>query len=397
MKKSEQRNYGERPSIFSVVPAELTNAIEGQKKSFAAQRHQAFRELRLQRVTRSFGNTIALNGLDLTIQSGEFIALLGPSGCGKSTALNCLAGLLPLTEGSIWLDQQRIDQLPPERRGFGMVFQNYALFPHMTVRRNVGFGLLMRGIPRKEIRRRVDAALELVQLQAHAHKLPGRLSGGQQQRVAIARAIVIEPPVILMDEPLSNLDAKLRLEMRAEIKRIHRDLQRTTIYVTHDQDEALSLADRIVVLNDGRTLQIGSPEEIYAKPVNLQVARFMGYRNIFELTLERVEGDRAFLEGSGIQMEGVAQEGLSSRRAVIVVRPDDIVVDAAATHAMHVAARNVILGQAEIVEYGGRDYLVDVSTESGLHFHARTPRRVAAGERLRLTIPTERVLVFSPE
>jgi putative spermidine/putrescine transport system ATP-binding protein len=397
MKKSEQRNYGERPSIFSVVPAELTNAIEGQKKSFAAQRHQAFRELRLQRVTRSFGNTIALNGLDLTIQSGEFIALLGPSGCGKSTALNCLAGLLPLTEGNIWLDQQRIDQLPPERRGFGMVFQNYALFPHMTVRRNVGFGLLMRGIPRKEIRRRVDAALELVQLQAHAHKLPGRLSGGQQQRVAIARAIVIEPPVILMDEPLSNLDAKLRLEMRAEIKRIHRDLQRTTIYVTHDQDEALSLADRIVVLNDGRTLQIGSPEEIYAKPVNLQVARFMGYRNIFELTLERVEADRAFLEGSGIQMEGVAQEGLSSRRAVIAVRPDDIVVDAAATHAMHVAARNVILGQAEIVEYGGRDYLVDVSTESGLHFHARTPRRVAAGERLRLTIPTERVLVFSPE
>jgi putative spermidine/putrescine transport system ATP-binding protein len=397
MKKSEQRNYGERPSIFSVVPAELTNAIEGQKKSFAAQRHQAFRELRLQRVTRSFGNTIALNGLDLTIQSGEFIALLGPSGCGKSTALNCLAGLLPLTEGSIWLDQQRIDQLPPERRGFGMVFQNYALFPHMTVRRNVGFGLLMRGIPRKEIRRRVDAALELVQLQAHAHKLPGRLSGGQQQRVAIARAIVIEPPVILMDEPLSNLDAKLRLEMRAEIKRIHRDLQRTTIYVTHDQDEALSLADRIVVLNDGRTLQIGSPEEIYAKPVNLQVARFMGYRNIFELTLERVEGDRAFLEGSGIQMEGVAQEGLSSRRAVIAVRPDDIVVDASANNVMDAATRNVILGQAEIVEYGGRDYLVDVSTESGLHFHARTPRRVAAGERLRLTIPTERVLVFSPE
>jgi putative spermidine/putrescine transport system ATP-binding protein len=397
MKKSEQRNYGERSSIFSVVPAELTNAIEGQKKSFAAQRHQAFRELRLQRVTRSFGNTIALNGLDLTIQSGEFIALLGPSGCGKSTALNCLAGLLPLTEGSIWLDQQRIDQLRPERRGFGMVFQNYALFPHMTVRRNVGFGLLMRGIPQKEIRRRVDAALELVQLQAHAHKLPGRLSGGQQQRVAIARAIVIEPPVILMDEPLSNLDAKLRLEMRAEIKRIHRDLQRTTIYVTHDQDEALSLADRIVVLNDGRTLQIGSPEEIYAKPVSLQVARFMGYRNIFELTLERVEEDRAFLEGSGIQMEGVAQESLSSRRAVIAVRPDDIVVDASANNVRDAATRNVILGQAEIVEYGGRDYLVDVSTESGLLFHARTPRRVAAGERLRLTIPAERVLVFSPE
>jgi putative spermidine/putrescine transport system ATP-binding protein len=393
MKKSERPNYGERPSIFP-VPTELTNAIGG-GKSLPTQGHQVFQELRLQSVTRSFGSTIALNGLDLTIQSGEFIALLGPSGCGKSTALNCLAGLLPLTDGSIWLDQQRIDQLRPERRGFGMVFQNYALFPHLSVRQNVGFGLVMRGIPRKEIRRRVDAALELVQLQAHAHKLPGRLSGGQQQRVAIARAIVIEPPVILMDEPLSNLDAKLRLEMRAEIKRIHRDLQRTTIYVTHDQDEALSLADRIVVLNDGCTLQIGSPEEIYAKPASLQVARFMGYRNIFELALERVERDHAFLTGSGIKIEGVAHESLSLPRAVIAVRPDDILVDASEERALEVAARNVILGQAEIVEYCGRDYLVDVSTDSGLLFYARTPRRVTAGERLRLAIPTERVLVFS--
>jgi len=285
--------------------------------------------------------------------------------------------------------------LRPERRGFGMVFQNYALFPHLTVRRNVGFGLVMRGVSRKEIRRRVDAALELVQLAEQAHKLPGRLSGGQQQRVAIARAIVIEPPVILMDEPLSNLDAKLRLEMRAEIKRIHRNLGRTTIYVTHDQDEALSLADRIVVLNEGRTLQIGSPEEVYTKPANLQVARFMGYRNILELGVEKVEERRAWLAGPGIRLEGVVQELLTTQRAVVAIRPDDIAVRPAGTRSSEADPRNVLVGQAEIVEYCGRDYQVDISTEAGLLLHSRTARRVVPGEWLCLEVPAERVLVFA--
>jgi putative spermidine/putrescine transport system ATP-binding protein len=196
---------------------------------------EGFGELRLGGVTRRFGAAVALDRLDLTIRRGEFIALLGPSGCGKSTALNCIAGLLPLSGGGIWLDDKRIDVLRPEQRGFGMVFQNYALFPHMSVRKNIGFGLAMRRVPKEEIRGKVDAALDLVQLRAHAEKLPGQLSGGQQQRVAIARAIVIEPPLVLMDEPLSNLDAKLRLEMRTEIKRIHRELGRSTVYVTHDQ------------------------------------------------------------------------------------------------------------------------------------------------------------------
>jgi putative spermidine/putrescine transport system ATP-binding protein len=368
-----------------------------QIRSVGERRPQMFQQLRLDRVSRNFGSAVALAGLNLTIQAGEFIALLGPSGCGKSTALNCVAGLLPLSAGSIWLDQERIDQLPPERRGFGMVFQNYALFPHLTVRRNVAFGLVMRGVSKKEIRRRVDAVLELVQLQTHADKLPGRLSGGQQQRVAIARAIVIEPPLVLMDEPLSNLDAKLRLEMRAEIKRIHRDLQRTTIYVTHDQDEALSLADRIVVMNEGRTLQIGAPEELYSRPANLQVARFMGYRNILELNLEEAEEKRVILTGSDICLEGVARERLTTRRAVAVIRPDDVLVGAPEISTGSSNMRNVIYGQAEIVEYCGRDYLVDVLTSSGLLLHVRTPRRVVAGEWLRLDVPTERVLVFSRE
>jgi len=381
---------------FSAIRRKLTGSIGG-KTSVPVGRQYNFHELRIQEIGRSFGPTVALAGLNLIIRAGEFVALLGPSGCGKSTALNCLAGLLPLTQGSLWLDELRIDQLPPERRGFGMVFQNYALFPHLTVRRNVGFGLAMRGLHRTEIRRRVDAVLELVQLQAQADNLPGRLSGGQQQRVAIARAIVIEPPVILMDEPLSNLDAKLRLEMRAEIKRIHRDLGRTTVYVTHDQDEALSLADRIVVLNDGRTQQIGSPEELYAKPANLQVARFMGYRNILDLDLERVEGALAFLARPGLQLQGIAQEVLTSKRAVVAIHPDDIAISQAERGINEAPHRNVIFGQAEIVEYCGRDYLVDVLSEPGLLLHARTPRRVATGEWLRLEISPDRVLAFSPE
>ncbi|HQE31423.1 MAG TPA: ABC transporter ATP-binding protein, partial [Propionibacteriaceae bacterium] len=211
-----------------------------------------FDKLELKDVGRRFGDRDALQGLDLTIRSGEFIALLGPSGCGKSTALNCIAGLLPLTDGSMWIDADRFDDVPAERRGFGMVFQNYALFPHMTVRKNIAFGLEMRKVAKAEIAKRVNDAIGLVRLEEHTDKLPGQLSGGQQQRVAIARAIVLEPRLVLMDEPLSNLDAKLRLEMRGEIKRIHQSLGLTTIYVTHDQEEALAVADRLVVLRSGR-------------------------------------------------------------------------------------------------------------------------------------------------
>src|ERR1700688_2968914 len=252
-----------------------------------------FAELRLDNVSRRFGGVTALDGLNLTVARGEFIALLGPSGCGKSTALNCLAGLLPLTGGSIWLDERRIDELEPEDRGFGMVFQNYALFPHMSVRRNIGFGLVSQRRPKEEIGRRVEEALALGRLRDQADKLPGQLSGGQQQRVAIARAIVVEPPLVLMDEPLSNLDAKLRLEMRAEIRRIHTMLGCSTIYVTHDQEEALSLADRIMVMIDGLPRQIGTPEELYARPASADVAEFMGYRNLVPSAAEMAGGSVA--------------------------------------------------------------------------------------------------------
>ncbi len=352
-----------------------------------------FSELRLDGVTRRFAGAgghafAALDELTLTIRRGEFICLLGPSGCGKSTALNCIAGLLPLSGGSIWLDATRIDTLPPEKRGFGMVFQNYALFPHMSVARNVAFGLRMRGVASSEIAARVARALKLVQLIGQEHKLPGQLSGGQQQRVAIARAIVIEPPLILMDEPLSNLDAKLRLETRSEIRRIHRELGRSTVYVTHDQDEALSLADRIVVMKDGVVQQIATPQEVYAQPANLEVARFMGYRNVLELAVEREENGHVTLAGADIRLTGVRKQPLAGGRACVAIRPEEIAVGEAP------GGINIIAGRVDNVEYCGRDSLLDVVTPSGTMLHVRAGANVAMGEELRLHVPVERALVY---
>jgi putative spermidine/putrescine transport system ATP-binding protein len=349
-----------------------------------------FNELKLDRVTRKFAGAgghafAALNELTLTVKRGEFICLLGPSGCGKSTALNCIAGLMQLSSGSIWLDDQRIDTLPPEKRGFGMVFQNYALFPHMTVAKN------MRGVRAAEMAPRVAHALKLVQLTGQEHKLPGQLSGGQQQRVAIARAIVIEPPLILMDEPLSNLDAKLRIETRAEIRRIHRQLGRATIYVTHDQDEALSLADRIVVMKDGVVQQIGAPPEVYSQPANLHVARFMGYRNVLELAVEREEGERVFLEGSDMGLVGVRKQPLKGARAAVAIRPEEIYVGEGP------AGLNTISAKVENVEYSGRDSLLDVVTPSGTLLHVRGPVSTMLGDVVRVHVPVERALVYPAE
>ncbi|MEP7208604.1 MAG: ABC transporter ATP-binding protein [Casimicrobiaceae bacterium] len=358
-----------------------------------------FNELKLEAVTRRFagaGGTAfnALNELSITIQRGEFIALLGPSGCGKSTALNCIAGLLPLSSGTIHLDEIRIDVLPPERRGFGMVFQNYALFPHMNVARNVGFGLKMQGVPAAEIAPRVVQAMKLVQLTGQEHKLPGQLSGGQQQRVAIARAIVIEPPLILMDEPLSNLDAKLRLETRSEIRRIHRDLGRATIYVTHDQDEALSLADRIVVMKDGVVQQIGAPREVYGQPANLHVARFMGYRNVLELPIEREEADRVFLGGSDLYLTGIRKQPLKDGRAMVAMRPEEMSILPGDVPADGI---NVVEGTVDNMEYGGRDSLLDVVTRGGARLHVRAPGSYQMGDPVRVHVPVERVLVYPHE
>ena len=347
-----------------------------------------FDEVRLDRVSRDFGSLNALRDVSLTIRRREFIALLGPSGCGKSTTLNCIAGLLPVTGGAIWLDKSRVDTLRPEERGFGMVFQNYALFPHLNVRQNIGFGLKMRGTPKAEMTRKVDEALSLVRLQGQENKLPGQLSGGQQQRVAIARAIVIEPPLVLMDEPLSNLDAKLRLEMRAEIRRIHNELGATTIYVTHDQDEALSLADRIVVLRDGVIRQVGTPKELYEAPAHLDVADFMGFRNKLQGTVVANEGGRVILDVEGARISGVAREGLSAgSSAYAAIRPDDLVVGEPGPNAISVIV--------DSIEYRGREFVGLAHSAGGLDFVFRSHRPFEPGSTIHLTADDERVLVFA--
>jgi putative spermidine/putrescine transport system ATP-binding protein len=339
-------------------------------------------------VSRRFGQTAALEDLELTIEGGEFLALLGPSGCGKTTALNCLAGLLPLSAGAIWLDGRRIDALPPEKRGFGMVFQNYALFPHLSVRRNVAFGLSMRGTPKQQARRRVDEVIELVGLREHVDKYPAQLSGGQQQRVAIARAVVMEPPLLLMDEPLSNLDAKLRLEMRTEIRRLHQDLGLTTIYVTHDQEEALSLADRLALLRDGRLEQAGTPEEIYGQPASAYAAGFMGYRNLFAMQVEGERAGHVTLAEQGLRLEGIDRRRGTGPEAAVAIRPEDLVVG---------AGPNEIRARVAVVEYRGHDLAVEAVTAGDRAIHLLTGERLVPGDEVTVSVTPDRVLVFDAD
>ena len=349
-----------------------------------------FETLRLTGVGRSFGGHAALVDLNLTIRAGEFIALLGPSGCGKSTALNCLAGLLPLTHGTITMDDRRIDTLSPEQRGFGMVFQNYALFPHMSVERNIAFGLQMRKVSRAEIKRRVAEAIALVKLEAHAKKLPGQLSGGQQQRVAIARAIVLEPSLVLMDEPLSNLDAKLRLDMRTEIRRLHQSLGLTTIYVTHDQEEALSMADRLVVLREGRVQQVGTPEELHTAPVNWHVADFMGYRNLLDVTVEQADADGVLVANEDLRIRGTAVGSIAKGdTARLAIRPEDLRI---ATD--DGPADGLIDAEVAVVEYHGREFAVGATAKSGTTLYVRSEFPPTPGDKVRLRVEAARALVF---
>ena len=236
----------------------------------------------IQNAVKRYGDFTALNGVSLDIQEGEFFTLLGPSGCGKTTLLRMIAGFNSIEGGDFYFGEKRINDVPAHKRDIGMVFQNYAIFPHLTVRENVAYGLKARKMPAKEIKPKVDEALELVQISHLADRKPNELSGGQQQRVAIARAFVLDRSGLLMDEPLSNLDAKLRVQMRSVIKKLQRRLGITTIYVTHDQEEALAISDRIAVMKDGHIMQIGTPRDIYAKPQNPFVAGFIGVSNFLD-------------------------------------------------------------------------------------------------------------------
>ena len=352
-------------------------------------------KLQLQSVTRRFGTTTALADFNLEIPGGTFVTLLGPSGCGKTTALNCLAGLLELSEGRILLNHRPIQNVPAEKRGFGMVFQNYALFPHLTVFRNVSYGLEIRGVPKPEREKRVRRALVQVHLDAFETRFPAQLSGGQQQRLAFARTIVLEPKLLLLDEPLSNLDANLRNEMRIEIKRLHEELHLTTVYVTHDQAEALSMSDRVIVMRQGSIEQAGTPQEIYTSPKSLFVAHFMGYANRLPVTLvERTHEQFVVQTATGVTLRAstTSEESNSwqiGQHFIACFRPDETLAD-------QTPLSNQMQGKAHITEYIGKAFEVVVRVEGDeetqLFVYSQQP--VESGTDISFSIRPERLLLF---
>jgi iron(III) transport system ATP-binding protein len=282
--------------------------------------------IQIKKVTKRFGPVVALQNLDLTIDPGELFFLLGPSGCGKTTLLRCLAGFFIPEEGQIWFGDEEVTRLAPHKRNAGMVFQSYALWPHLTVAENVAFGLEERQVPAEEIRRRTGQALESVHMSEFLKRRPNQLSGGQQQRVALARALVVRPRCLLLDEPLSNLDAKLRLEMRAEIRRVCKEFQLTTVYVTHDQKEALTISDRMAVLDGGRILQVGAPREIYRRPACRTVANFIGETDFLPGKVLSAGGGKAVVETALGRFDGVLGDPTQPPKAggevTVSIRPE---------------------------------------------------------------------------
>jgi putative spermidine/putrescine transport system ATP-binding protein len=314
-------------------------------------------EVVLDRVSKHYGNVAAVRDFSFTVQQGEFVALLGPSGCGKTTTLRMIAGFIPVTSGRITIGAKDVTHVPPHRRNTGMVFQGYALFPHMTVAQNVAFGLEMRKVPKAEVTPRVEEALRLVRLEGYGERYPRQLSGGQQQRVALARALVVQPEVFLLDEPLSNLDAKLRHDVRLEIRQLQRALGLTTVFVTHDQEEALTVADRLIVMNKGEIEQIGSPEELYNRPRTPFVADFLGKSNFFPGT---VDGEGLFRTKGGTPLRLAFRP--ASGASLVAVRPEKVRLAAAGAA---IDAANRAPGRVEVVTFLGATIETIVRLKSG--------------------------------
>ena len=339
----------------------------------------------------SFGTVEVLKNLNLDIHKGEFLVLLGSSGCGKSTLLNCIAGLLEVTDGQIFIEGNNVTWAEPSERGIGMVFQSYALYPQMTVRGNLSFGLKNAKFPKDEIETRVNRAADILQIGPLLDRKPGALSGGQRQRVAIGRALVRDVDVFLFDEPLSNLDAKLRVDLRVELKRLHQQLENTMIYVTHDQVEAMTLADRIAIMKGGKIMQLSSPDEIYNKPRNLYVADFIGSpsMNFLEGHLEAgsFKVDEMVMPMTGYEF---AAPQTADRPAIIGIRPEHVVTGELVTNAPLQFEADV-----DLVEPMGSDTLVYAKL-GGHPFRIRMDgqAKVAAGQKLAIGIDTSKASLF---
>ncbi|HEV2550252.1 MAG TPA: ABC transporter ATP-binding protein [Stellaceae bacterium] len=319
--------------------------------------------LELRNVSKSYGPVTAVSELSLELAKGEFLSLLGPSGSGKTTTLMMISGLLQPTTGDILLEGRPITPLPPYKRNIGVVFQNYALFPHLTLAKNIAFPLTMRKAGRSEIASRVRKVLELVGLANHGGRYPRQLSGGQQQRVALARAMVFEPPILLMDEPLGALDKKLREQMQLEIKRLHRELDMSIIYVTHDQEEALVMSDRIAVFNLGRLQQVGTPTQLYERPATRFVAEFIGESNMFPAVAGTTANGFSILDTAGVRLRAVAAWPLQAgARVVVSIRPERIALQPGDAPS---GIENAIAGRITEVVYLGRSRKYVIRTDAG--------------------------------
>ena len=339
-------------------------------------------EIRIKGVAKLFGGFTALHEIDLTVRDQEFMVLLGASGCGKTTLLRIIAGLETPTKGEVWIGDRRVDHLPPRSRGISMVFQNYAVFPHLTVFENIAFGLRMAKVPKPEVDRRVTRTAELMHIEQLLKRYSGQLSGGQRQRVAVARALAMEPDVILMDEPLSNLDALLRLEMRAELKGVLAASRTTTIYVTHDQVEAMSLADRIAVMNAGKIVQADNPVEVYRNPAARFVGSFIGNPPMNFLPAHREAPGQWRVAGRLLPGPKTAHDGIE-----FAIRPEDMAL-----------GEGGIPAEARVVEPLGPHILVTADVEGTL-FRAlvHSDASVSPGDRLSLVPEPDRIRWFDPE
>jgi putative spermidine/putrescine transport system ATP-binding protein len=348
----------------------------------------------LQGIQKRFGPTTAVENFNLSAEKGEFVSFLGPSGCGKTTTLRMIAGFEQPTEGTITVDGTDITYRPPNRRNIGMVFQSYALFPNMSVADNIGFGLKVRKRPKDQIKKRVGELLELINLPDKGGRYPYQLSGGQQQRVALARALAIEPEVLLLDEPLSALDAKIRVALRKEIRLIQRQLGITTVYVTHDQEEAMSLSDRVVVMSEGRIEQIGAPPEIYNFPATPFVASFVGTLNLLAGTVVDGPGGRLTVAGQEIRAAKPIAEG-TGRRVTVALRPEAVELGEA-------GGSDRLTGQIEDVSFLGsivrtRVRLGDGATVSLDTFNDPALAPAVVGDTVTISFPPEAALVLAGE